>query len=61
MACEFALAQKPKHVASNKNNNNLVMTDRLYFLAAIHVPQKDVMNNEPSRNVHSLTHRQSSL
>ena len=53
----MALAQKPEYVASNKTDNNFVVTDGLYVLAGIHLPQTDAMNNETSLNVYSLARR----
>jgi len=38
--CGFS--QKPKHVASNTADINVVVTDGLYFLSALHVSQRDV-------------------
>jgi hypothetical protein len=35
------LFQKPKHVASNKTDSNLVVTVGVYFLSAVHMSQRD--------------------
>jgi hypothetical protein len=36
-------AQKPKHVASNKSDINVVVIEGLYFPLAVHVSQRDVI------------------
>jgi hypothetical protein len=41
IACR-GFSQKPKHVASNQTDTNVVVTDGLYFLSALHVSQRDV-------------------
>jgi hypothetical protein len=38
--------QKPKHVASNKTEINVVVTDALYFLFAVHISQQDVIDKD---------------
>jgi hypothetical protein len=39
---DYGFSEKPKHVVSSKADVNLVVTDGLYFVFAVHVPQRDV-------------------
>jgi len=38
---DYGFSEKPKRVAGNKSDINSVLTDGLYFLFAVQVPQWD--------------------
>jgi hypothetical protein len=38
--------QKPKHVVSNKTDKHVVVTHGLYFLFAVHISQRDVIDKD---------------
>jgi hypothetical protein len=38
---DYGFPEKPKRVAGSKSDINSVLTDCLYFLFAVHVPQRD--------------------
>jgi hypothetical protein len=46
ISTDDVFSQKPKRVASNKADINVVVTDGLYFLSAVHISQQDVIDKD---------------
>jgi hypothetical protein len=46
ISTDEVFSQRPKHVASNKTDMNVVVTDGLYFLSSVHISQQDVIDKD---------------